>query len=105
MIEEGYASAGASSRVEVIPPNGYAVAAAGRDGSYRALSPEGLPFRVRAFLNAPEQSLPFWSEALTSHLRKEGYRPAGESRSFQAGNDAGRIFEWVVPYAGKATSI
>jgi hypothetical protein len=101
-IEERFSSAGAASRFEVNPPSGYAVAAAGWGGSYRALSPEGLPFRVRSFQNTPTQTLPFWSEALRSHLQKEGYRLAGEGKSFQAGNDAGQLFEWAVPYAGES---
>jgi hypothetical protein len=85
-------------RVSLRPPAGYAEAGAARDGSYRALSPEGLPFRLRSFRNEPAKDLAFWTEALKSHLAKEGYRANGEGRSFQAGNLPGSVQEWVVPY-------
>jgi hypothetical protein len=85
-------------RLAIRPPAGYAEAGNSRDGSYRALSPEGLGFRVRSFPNEPAKDLAFWGEALKSHLTKEGYRPNGEERSFQAGNLPGRAVEWVVPY-------
>ena len=88
----------AAPRITLRPPAGYAEAGAARDGSYRALSPEGLPFRVRSFRNEPAKDLGFWGEALKSHLVKEGYRPNGEGRSFQAGNLPGSAQEWVVPY-------
>jgi hypothetical protein len=88
----------AAPRITLRAPAGYAEAGAARDGSYRALSPEGLPFRVRSFRNEPAKDLGFWSEALRSHLAKEGYRPNGESLSFQAGNLPGSGQEWVVPY-------
>ncbi len=99
---EGRPGAGSAAlRIALKPPAGYAEAAAARDGSsasYRALSPEGLPFRVRAFRNDPAKDLDFWAEALRSHLAKEGYRTNGEGRSFQAGNLPGSAQEWVVPY-------
>jgi hypothetical protein len=91
-------SGSAAPRVALRPPAGYAEAGAARDGSYRALSPEGLPFRVRSFRDEPAKELAFWTEALKSHLVKEGYRPNGEGRSFQAGNLPGSAQEWVVPY-------
>ncbi len=85
-------------RISIQPPAGYAEAGSSRDGSYRALSPEGLGFRVRSFPNQPAKDLAFWGEALESHLTKEGYRPNGEESSFQAGNLPGSALEWVVPY-------
>jgi hypothetical protein len=96
---EGHQGAGsAAPRITLRPPAGYAEAGAARDGSLRALSPEGLPFRVRSFQNAPAKDLEFWGEALKSHLAKEGYRANGEGRSFEAGNLRGSALEWVVPY-------
>jgi hypothetical protein len=96
---EGRPGAGsAAPRIALKPPAGYAQAGAARDGSLRALSPEGLPFRVRSFQNAPAKDLEFWSEALKSHLGKEGYRSNGEGRAFEAGNLRGSALEWVVPY-------
>jgi len=88
----------AAPRLELKPPAGYAVSGAGKDGSYRSLSPEGLPFRVRSFPNDPPKDLEFWGEALKSHLTKEGYRPNGEGGAFEAGNLRGSAQEWVVPY-------
>jgi hypothetical protein len=85
-------------RITIQPPAGYAEAGNAREGSFRALSPEGLAFRVRSFRNEPAKDLGFWGEALESHLRKEGYRPNGEGRSFQAGNLPGSALEWVVPF-------
>jgi len=97
---EGQPAAGLTApRLTIRPPAGYAEAGKARDGSYRALSPEGLGFRVRSFLNEPAKDLAFWGEALKSHLAKEGYRPNGEGRSFEAGNLPGSALEWVVPYA------
>jgi DNA-binding transcriptional ArsR family regulator len=90
--------AGAAPRITLQPPAGYAEVATSRVGSYRALSPEGLPFRVRCFRNEPAKDLGFWGQALVSHLVKEGYRPNGEGQGFQAGNLPGRAQEWVVPY-------
>jgi hypothetical protein len=96
---EGRLNAGrATPRIALRPPAGYAPARKAPDGSLRALSPEGLPFRVRSFRNAPPKDLVFWSEALKSHLSKEGYRPNGAGRSFEAGNLRGSALEWVVPY-------
>ena len=65
---------------------------------YRAVSPEGMPFRVRTVDNYPVQSLSFWSDSLKNHLVKEGYTLLGEGESFQAGDYEGEMFEWAVPY-------
>ena len=94
---EGGPAVGRSAAV-VQSPAGYATLARCGRGGFRALSPEGLPFRVRGFKNAPSKDLGFWTEALKSHLAKEGYRPNGEVRPFQTGELAGSILEWVVPY-------
>jgi hypothetical protein len=88
----------AAPRLELQAPEGYALAGPGKDGSYRALSPEGLPFRVRSFPNEPPKDLKFWEEALRSQLTREGYRSNGEVRAFEAGNLRGSAQEWVVPY-------
>lgn len=100
LTEEAVPRACGRPRVAVEAPGGYAPDAT--RGSFRALSPEGLPFQVRTFRNEPEKSLAFWAEALETHLRNEGYRPAAEGRDFQAGNEPGRLFEWAVPYGGES---
>jgi hypothetical protein len=87
------------SPVTLHPPAGYAVMEP--DGSYRAVSPEGMPLRIRSFENTPEKSLDFWSEALRNHLQKEGYRPIGSMQEFQAGDIPGASFEWAVPYGSE----
>jgi len=88
----------AAPRLKVQPPEGFAEAEPGKDAAYRALSPEGMLYRVRLFRNEPEKPLGFWGEALKNHLVKEGYRLNGEGRAFQAGETAGTAFEWVVPF-------
>lgn len=94
---EGGPAAGRRSAV-VQAPAGYATLARCGRGGFQALSPEGLPFRARGFKNAPSKDLAFWTEALKSHLTKEGYRLDGEARSFRAGDLEGSILEWVLPY-------
>jgi hypothetical protein len=84
------------------PPAGFAEAEPGKDAAYRALSPEGLLFRVRLFPNQPEKPLSFWGETLKNHLVKEGYRLNGQAQAFQAGDRAGAAFEWVVPYGSES---
>jgi hypothetical protein len=85
-------------RLKVHPPEGFAEAQPGRGAAYRALSPEGVLYRIRLFRNEPEKPLGFWGEALKNHLVQEGYRLNGEGRPFQAGETAGTAFEWVVPF-------
>jgi len=97
-IESRFDGERAAPRIIFHPPAGYAEAEAAKDGSYRALSPEGLPLRVRSFPNQPPKDQGFWAEALRSHLIKEGYRPNGEARAFEAGKLQGSSLEWVVPY-------
>ncbi len=65
---------------------------------YKAVSPEGMLYRVRTVDNYPVQSLAFWSDALKNHLIKEGYTLLGEGEPFQAGNYEGELFEWALPY-------
>ena len=69
---------------------------------YKAVSPEGMIYRVRTLRNYPVQTLEFWSDALENHLEKEGYRSISEGRSFQAGESTGMIFEWAMPYGNQS---
>jgi hypothetical protein len=91
----------AAPRLKVQPPESFAEAEPGKGVAYRALSPEGLLYRVRLFPNEPEKSLGFWGEALKNHLVKEGYRLNGEGQAFQAGQTPGTAFEWVVPFSAE----
>lgn len=83
------------SRLSVTPPEGFAEIKGGR--SYRAMSPEGMLYRVRSIENEPRKDLSFWGEALENHLRKEGYRANGEAQSFESGDREGLYYEWVLP--------
>lgn len=83
------------SRLSVVPPEGFAELKGRR--SYRAVSPEGMLYRVRSIKNEPQQDLSFWGEALENHLSKEGYRPSGEAQPFESGDQEGLYYEWVMP--------
>jgi hypothetical protein len=83
------------SRLSVIPPEGFAELKGRR--SYRAVSPEGMLYRVRSIKNEPQKDLSFWGEALENHLVKEGYRASGKAQSFESGDREGLYYEWVLP--------
>jgi len=83
------------SRISVVPPEGFAELKGGR--SYRAISPEGMLYRVRSIKNEPQKDLAFWGDALENHLSKEGYRYSKASRSFESGDREGLCYEWVLP--------
>jgi hypothetical protein len=78
----------------VTPPTGFAV----YDESeiVRAVSPEGVRFRVHYEDHEPEQSLEFWREALRRHLDRSGYGLLAEAE-FKAVSGDGVLFEWVAP--------
>jgi hypothetical protein len=88
------------SRLSVVAPEGFAELKAGR--SYRAVSPEGMLYRVRSIKNEPRKDLSFWGEALENHLVKEGYRSSGEAQSFESGDQEGLYYEWVLPYGNES---
>jgi len=69
---------------------------------YKAVSPEGMIYRVRTLENYPVQTLEFWADALKNHLQKEGYRGISDGRSFEAGEIPGMIFEWAMPYGNQS---
>ena len=79
-------------------PTGFAALAA--VAQYAAMSPEGMIYRVRVMANEPKQTLRFWSEALTHHLRQEGYVALSIDNAFEAAGMTGSFSEWTVPYAG-----
>lgn len=88
------------SRLSVVPPEGFAELKGRR--SYRAISPEGMLYRVRSIKNKPQKDLSFWGEALENHLINEGYRPSGEARSFESGDREGLYYEWVLPSSNES---
>ncbi len=67
---------------------------------YRAVSPEGLLYRVRTVANSPRKDLSFWSEALRHHLSQEGYRAIGGQQRF-SGAGEGVFYEWAIPYGNQ----
>ena len=88
---------GACSRVKVEGPEGFAKQRT--RGEYRALSPEGMLFRVRTVKNYPRKDLIFWKQALRRHLTDEGYHLLDEGEAFSTDRHEGIMYEWAVPYA------
>jgi hypothetical protein len=78
----------------VTPPTGFAVY--DETEVVRAVSPEGVRFRVHYEDHEPEQSLEFWQEALRRHLDRSGYGLLSEAK-FSAVAGDGVLFEWVAP--------
>lgn len=78
----------------VTPPTGFAVYDEAE--IVRAVSPEGVRFRVHYEPHEPEQSLEFWQEALRRHLDRSGYGLLFEA-TFSAVSGDGVLFEWVAP--------
>ena len=69
---------------------------------YKAVSPEGMIYRVRTLRNYPVQTLEFWAQALQNHLEKEGYRSISAGRSFETKDNTGMLFEWAMPYGNES---
>jgi hypothetical protein len=88
------------SRVTVDSPAGFAELKGGR--TYRAVSPEGMRYRVRSLKNEPQKDLSFWGDALENHLAKEGYHPGGEAQSFESGDREGAWYEWILPMGNQS---
>jgi hypothetical protein len=88
------------SRLSVTPPDGFAELKGRR--SYKAISPEGMLYRIRSVKNDPRKELEFWGEALENHLVKEGYRLNGKAQSFTNGDREGVSYEWVLPYGNES---
>ena len=81
-------------------PEGFAAVTPWQVGAtqYKAVSPEGMVYRVRTLDNYPVQTLAFWADALKNHLVNEGYRAVSDGESFEAGVNRGMFFEWAMPY-------
>lgn len=83
--------------LSVSRPEGFAEEASPRE--YRAISPEGLMYRVRTVENYPPKDLAFWSEALRNHLSREGYHMIGQGERFtDTRQQEGMLYEWGVRY-------
>ena len=69
------------------------------DPVYKAVSPEGMLFRVRTVKNYPSMELEFWGDSLKNQLMKEGYHLSGEKVSFKLEKSDGILYEWILPYS------
>jgi hypothetical protein len=91
-------SALACSSFKATPPKGFAVY---EDGdNYRAVSPDGVVFRVRNVDNEPEATLAFWSEALAKRMTDAGYIKLGEQAVSARGVD-GKLIELAAPLGNR----
>lgn len=66
-------------------------------GEFRAVSPEGVTFRVRAEDNEPEADLAFWAEALKNRMDDAGYVFV-EDGDVSAGSVKGYRLELAAPF-------
>ena len=75
-------------------PLGFA-AVSGHD-PFRAISPDGVVFRVRHEANQPKAELAFWKEALKNRLLAVGYTYVSE-REVKASGRPGALLELAAP--------
>jgi hypothetical protein len=66
-------------------------------GEFKAVSPEGVVFRVRSEDNRPRAELPFWKEALKKRMLDAGYIFLREA-SVTADAEPGYLLELTAPY-------
>ena len=57
---------------KAVPPEGFGE----YEGKlvYRAVSPDGVAYRVKEVANEPFAELPFWKEAMTRRMKDAGYK-------------------------------
>jgi len=79
---------------EAVAPEGFATF---DDGwGFRAVSPDGVMYRVRTADNDPEATLEFWREALKKRMLDAGYTFVAEG-DVQAGKEPGYLLELAAP--------
>lgn len=80
-------------------PDGFAAfeSSAGRGEDFRAVSPDGVVFRVRSEPNKPEADLPFWKEALKKRMLEAGYTFFAERDIKAASGEPGYLLELSAP--------
>jgi hypothetical protein len=91
---------GGCSNFSMNDPEGFAPLKRKGGGPYRAVSPEGMVFRVRTVKPEPEKELEFWKETLYHQLEKEGYEQVGDAKQFDTKNSAGVLYLWGLRHAG-----
>ena len=79
------------------PPEGFAEIRRPGRGTYLAVSPEGVRFRIRTVENYPRMDTDFWAETLKNHLEEEGYSLVSGPETV---GETIRM-EWGVPYNGE----
>lgn len=76
-------------------------------GPLRAVSPEGIVYRVRTEANEPRADLAFWREALRQRMLDAGYRLVGEedirAGTAESGLDGG-VLELAAPVGERDVS-
>lgn len=77
------------------PPEGFAPYKAKK--AYRAVSPDGVVFRVRAAEHEPEADLGFWKEAMQKRMTEAGYQVLSEA-GIEASGTPGTLLELTAPY-------
>lgn len=87
-------STAACTPFQASSPEGFA--AYEENGEFRAVSPEGITFRVRSEDNEPPADLEFWSEALKNRMSDAGYVVVSDG-SVDAKNSSGYRLELAAP--------
>jgi hypothetical protein len=77
------------------PPEGFAPYESKK--AYRAVSPDGVVFRVRSAEHEPEADLAFWKEAMHKRMLEAGYHFLSEAE-VQASGTPGTLLELTAPW-------
>ena len=67
---------------------------------FRAVSPDGINFRVRTEKNNPFAEIPFWKEAMQNRMINAGYILV-DSRTIKANDEKGEILEFAAPFGAE----
>ena len=88
------------AKPRVHKPQGFAEVKSGMFSGqvYKAISPEGMLFRVRSVKNYPFMGLEFWGDSLKNQLIKEGYHQSGDMVRLKSDKSDGILYEWILPY-------
>jgi len=67
------------------------------EGAFKAVTPDGVVYRVRRESNKPYADMAFWKEALKKRMLEAGYRLSAEA-PLAAGPRQGYLLELTAPY-------
>lgn len=81
-------------KANIAAPEGFAEYT--KSEPYKAISPEGVVYRVRTEKNEPYAELPFWKEAFKKRMLDAGYVFLSES-TIKAGGREGYLLELTAP--------